>query len=257
MGRKISGVDLSIKKIRTVLKPLKCKLKDGLLGIWYLCVKSNRILVIGDSHASVFDQWCMRMRFPKTNFIMGNVQGATVSGLENPNSKTQAKQFFLKMLNEKKYTCVIIQIGEVDTGFVIWYRASKYVVDVQEMYDIAVLNYKKLIEEASLHGTVIVISTPLPTIADDNLWGEVANARKEVRTSQIERTKLTLDFNQEIREFCLNSQVTYISLDNESLGDNGVVKNELKNENSCDHHYSHEKYVNILAPKLKEILNHK
>lgn len=254
MGRQITGVNLNIIKI---LKYVKKRFRELLFSIWYLCTRSDRILVIGDSHADVFDQWCMRSRFPKTNFLLGNVQGATVSGLENPSSKTQAKRIFLKILDEKKYNRVIIQIGEVDTGFVIWYRASKYGVDVNEMYELAVKNYKQLIEEALLRGEVIVISTPLPTIADDNQWGEVANARKEVKASQVERTKLTLDFNREIEEFCLSQQVGYISLDQESLGENGVVNNKLKNRNPRDHHYSHEEYTEILAPKLTEILKYK
>ena len=241
-------------KIRIRLRGLKLAIRQCSLGLLYWLLRSERILVLGDSHAGVFDKLCIRKRFPRKNFIMGHVQGATVSGLENPGSKTQAKKFFLEMLHKETYDRVIIQIGEVDTGFVIWYRSQKYGVEVEEMYNLAVSNYRTLIQEVCTFAPTIVISAPLPTISDGYQWGEVANARKDVKTTQVERTKLTLDFNSEIQKLCGALSVPYISLDQVSIGEDGIVHDWLKNANHCDHHYSHSAYAEILAPPLKKLI---
>jgi len=163
---------------------------------------NESILVLGDSHAGVFGYWRFRYYFWRKKMIMCHVQGATASGLQNPSSKTQAAEIFQQALKEESYDRVFLQLGEVDTGFVIWYRSNKYNVPVEEMFKQAVEQYEKLILAAKERTPVVVFSTPLPTISDDNIWGEVANLRKDVKASQLERTTLTLKFNKAIEEFC-------------------------------------------------------
>jgi hypothetical protein len=215
---------------------------------------TKKILVLGDSHAQVFAYPLVKLYFPLTKFIVVSVGGATASGLENPNSKTQAYKMFKENLNENKnYSKIILMLGEVDTGFVIWYRAKKYNTNVKEMFNLAVKNYVDFIDKAKTYAKVTVISTPLPTITDDNDWGEVANLRKEVKVSQKERTKLTIEFNKAIERFCLTRNVTFINLDKESLGNNGLVKKELLNKNPNDHHYNRLQHVKLLA-KYKKLI---
>jgi len=181
---------------------------------------------------------------------MCHVQGATASGLQNPSSKTQAAEIFQQALKEESYDRVFLQLGEVDTGFVIWYRSNKYNVPVEEMFKQAVEQYEKLILAAKERTPVVVFSTPLPTISDDNIWGEVANLRKDVKASQLERTTLTLKFNKAIEEFCGVHEIDYISLDEESIGKDGLVKDSLKNSDPHNHHYADNAYAALLRPRL-------
>lgn len=209
----------------------------------------KKILVLGDSHVLVFEHKNFIKKFPFIWFHVCSVGGATASGLTNPNSKTKAFEIFEQFLLINKSKKVIVMLGEVDTGFVIWYRAKKYNVSVEDMFDKAVNNYTTFLKKLSLSRNLLIISTPLPTI-DDNSLGDVVNARKEVKTSQLERTALTIKFNSSIEKFCNENNINYLNLDNQSIGLNGLVKNELKNRDLSDHHYDFDKYSNLIIERL-------
>lgn len=145
-------------------------------------------------------------------------------------------------------------LGEVDTGFVIWYRAHKYQDSVSAMTDKATNSYFHFLQEVSSLHDVVCISTPLPTIQDGNDWGEVANLRKEVTATQLERTDLTIQFNRQIQSLCLQHGISYIMLDNTSLGKNGLVINTLVNNDPNDHHYDPDAYSSLLINHLSNHL---
>ncbi len=215
----------------------------------------RRILVLGDSHAAVFYHWHFDFSFPHYIFDVCSVGGATVSGLQNPNSKTRAYAIFEKVIQQRPANLYITLLGEVDTGFVIWYRAQKYQTSVDEMLELAIRNYEKLIEKLSKLGMVIVISAPLPTIPDINPCGKVANLRREVKASRRQRTELTLLFNHRVREICDKIGAYFVDLDAESLEEDGQVKKALLNRNPCDHHYNFGAYADMLIKKLSPLLS--
>ena len=219
-------------------------------------IARKRVLVIGDSHAEVFLSKRFVYSFPNIFFDICSVGGATISGLSNPNSKTNAHRIFTeKLYDDKKKDAVIILLGEVDTGFVIWYRAHKYREPIEKMLAKALVNYFSLIDKVSEKYKTIIISAPLPTIPDGDVKGEVANLRREVKASQKERTKLTLKFNSEVKRYCLGRKNTeFIDLDPVSLGKNGLVQERLLNKNRADHHYDKDAYAKLLIPFLRNIL---
>ncbi len=218
--------------------------------------KPDEVLVLGDSHVEVFKHWKFIQAFPSFTFSVCSVGGATASGLENPNSKTQAYTIFSKALEEKKRKKVIIMLGEVDTGFVIWYRAQKYGVDVTHMLTEAVKNYCSFLADVSTKADqIIVISTPLPTIKDRNAMGEVANLRKSVKTTIHERTALTLKFNREIEKYCKTQDITFINLDDDCLGVDGAVKKEMKSKNPRDHHYDQRQFSQLIIKRVGKFIH--
>lgn len=97
---------------------------------------------------------------------------------------------------------------------------------------------------------VIVISAPLPTIKDGSDWGEVADLRKGIHATQAERTELTLRFNIAVQNYCSKKQITYINLDYDSLGEDGLVQGAFIHKNCFDHHYDRLKYAITLSSKL-------
>ncbi|MDP5033266.1 SGNH/GDSL hydrolase family protein, partial [Paraglaciecola sp.] len=200
---------------------------NKLLNLIKRVFKTPCILVLGDSHAAIFEQNVWHFILKKFQIYVSWVGGATVSGLENPNSKTQAIKTFKEKVKQLQPDIILLQLGEVDTGFVIWFRAEKYHCLVEEMTSQAIMRYEKLIANMAEEARVIVISAPLPTIRDGQDWGEIANARSEITASQYERTKLTLEFNKKINQFCVNRGFDYINLDQDSLGENGLVSEEL------------------------------
>lgn len=232
-----------IKKVRKAVKVLFNRL--------FL----NEILVIGDSHTRVFRQKSLGKCVPGSFFHVIGVNGATASGLTNPNSKTQAYQVFRKALATTRAKRVVVMLGEVDTGFVIWYRTQKYNQPVEEMLKATVDTYTGFLLELKERGLqVTCISTPLPTIQDGNEWGEIARARKEVTASLRERTELTLSFNLQVEAFCRQHELCFLNFDHESLGDNGTVASVLLNSDPNDHHYNPSAYAAMIVPRLQKVL---
>ena len=217
---------------------------------------AREVLVLGDSHVATFTHSIFRKTMPLTRFRVCAVHGATVSGLENPNSVTNAMLTFRSELQAiRTDTIVITMIGEVDTGFVIWFRAEKNGISVDDAMDQAVGNYTRFIGELAARHRVIVVSTPLPTISDNNSWGEVANQRKEISASQIDRTDLTRRYNRSIENFCKQHEIPCINLDPLCIGADGLVLNELLNHDRTDHHYEPQAHAALLAPKIKVVLD--
>ncbi|MEI8241783.1 MAG: glycosyltransferase family 39 protein [bacterium] len=214
----------------------------------------ERVLVIGDSHAKIFRHFSFLLRLPRIHFQVAAKGGATASGLATPNSVTQAYQRFRKALDTIPRDRVIVQLGEVDTGYVIWYRAKKRQASVEDMFALAIKTYTHFLLEVAATDKVIVISAPLPTIVDGNDWGEVADQRKEVSTTRKQRTELTIQFNRTMETFCREHGLGYLNLDGDCLGEDGVVRQEYMHPSPKDHHYHEPRYARLLARRLGPML---
>jgi hypothetical protein len=216
--------------------------------------------VLGDSHTEVFS---FMQYFPFYAWHMDlevcTVHGATASGLANPNSKTNAKVSFENYcdLYVKKDDIVLLELGEVDCGFAIWYRAEKKTMKIQEQLDMALENYFKLIERVAkkCDNKVIICSTILPTIMDSQDFGEIANLRTEVKATQREGTELTLRFNAYLKNFAESSGFYFLNLDKHILNPlTGTVFNPFLNTNKLNHHLRNSRLAPILEKELKSIL---
>ena len=210
----------------------------------------KRVLVIGDSHAKIFRHYEFMFRLPRIHFEVSAKGGATASGLATPTSVTQAYQRFRKALDGPARDLVIVQLGEVDTGYVIWYRAKKHQASVESMFDLAIKTYSDFLLEVAATDRVLVISAPLPTITDGNDWGEVADQRKEVVTTQKQRSELTVLFNRRMEEFCRENGMVHLNLDAACMGENGIVRPYYLHADSNDHHYHAARYVRLLCRRL-------
>ena len=212
--------------------------------------------VLGDSHTGVFTRFKGK---PFYFFNILTVPGATISGIPNPKSKTQAGPKFRQYIEDRVYRndYVILQLGEVDCGFVLWLRSEKYGLPIEQLLDSSVENYKTLIELVIRHqkkpARVYVTSTMPPTIKDDQDWGDVANLRGEVKASQHERTRLTLEFNRRVAQMCGELGVNYIDLDKDLIdGDTNLVKSEYLNENKYNHHLANGKLSKLMYQKFAD-----
>ena len=113
-----------------MIKPI---LKN-LFGQFLNCTTVRNIIVLGDSHALVSMSRRFRRYFPLTKFDVCSVGGATTSGLDNPNSLTAAYEMFSNKLSSvPENSIVIVMLGEVDTGFVIWWRSQMSVPGIDLM----------------------------------------------------------------------------------------------------------------------------
>ncbi len=215
------------------------------------------VYCLGDSHIRVFNHPLFKWVFPILYFDITAVNGATASGLKNKDSKTQAGKIFEnKIQSISPGGTIIFCLGEVDCGNVIWRRAEKKELPVEDMLEEAVSNYVDIIQKTSIRHRVIVISAPLPTIGDGAPVGEVAMQRRGIKASQQERTQLTLKFNHDVATRVQDlRRVDYVNLDGVSLDPvTGLVQDGLKNPNKTNHHYHKARYARILAKALSDIL---
>ncbi len=221
-----------------------------------MTIKKKDILVIGDSHAFVFQHsGVFKQNFTNYDWDAFAVVGATISGIENPNSKTQALPKFMNKLEQGQRDIIILQLGEVDMGFVTWFRAEKYGDSIEKIKEQTISKYLSFIEVVSKYSErIIVLSSPLPTIPDVGAAGDVANQRSSIKASQLERTELTIAFNKKMQELSESGLFEYLNLDSQSLGENGLVDEKLINKVKSDHHYDKKAYAKLLVNNLKNYL---
>ena len=95
----------------------------------------SSVAFVGDSHVAYFRHAAEGGLLGKRQFAFCEVGGATAVGMRNPNSLTNALTTFSEFLKGVEKTCtVVIQLGEVDCGFVIWYRAEKYRESIDKQF---------------------------------------------------------------------------------------------------------------------------
>ena len=212
----------------------------------------KEILMLGDSHACVFKE--DEAHIPGYYFSVVDAGGATISGLKNPNSNSRALHQFKKALRWYFGNICVVILGEVDTGFVIWYRAKKHGLQVEEIFEQTVTNYTDFIKSIPNKKHVIILSAPLPTIRDGQDWGEVAGLRREVDAPLAERTNLTIALNARMQAFAQQYGIYCINLDAASLDENNTVKLGLLNADPNDHHYDTSAHLNLIMPELTKFV---
>src|ERR1700730_4354772 len=217
-------------------------------------LKRDHVLCLGDSHVAVMDH----VEMPGMWFRTKPLVGATASGVLNPQSKTNSlEKFTAKLAAGKPWQQIVLQLGEVDCGFLIWHRARRLDLGVDEQLAFTLDAYAKFIDlvVSMDYSRVLVLSVPLPTIGDDKTkWGEIANMRKTVTASQTERTALTLHFNEVLRDRCAALGVTFVDVTGGHLDlTTGLIDERFVREGQ-DHHLADGPYAGLVASELKRLL---
>jgi len=223
-------------------------------------IPRTNLYCLGDSHTEVFE-------YIKSNFLFSSfciktiiVQGATVSGFSNPNSKTQSMFKFENHINNciTPNDVILFELGEVDCGFVLWYKSQIGSCSINFSLNKAISNYEKLIDNAinKVGKKVIIMSAILPTIADGVNFGNIANKRSKIKATQSERTELTLRFNREMEIIASKKGVLYLNLDHILIDKKSkLIKSKFLNKNPENHHCDNHKLSLVLIKELKRIKN--
>ncbi|WOD06177.1 hypothetical protein [Marinomonas sp. GJ51-6] len=216
---------------------------------------NKRLLVLGDSHAHIFKAGKFGIRFPEYDWSLCYVMGATLIGLQNENSKTKALEQYRDKLGEIAPDVALTLIGEVDIGYHVWFKNKANNEPVEKTIERILASYVSFWTEIKKYtSSIICVSTPLPTIPDHDQVGDVALSRKFVDASQLQRTEVTLLFNQRLKALVAQEAVQYLDLDLLSLGDDGLVIPDLLHPNRFDHHYFGRTYSNMLVEQLSRFL---
>lgn len=217
---------------------------------------TQQVLVLGDSHVRVFEHWWFMWAWPRVRWHVVYVAGGSATGLGNPQSLTQARARYEEALQHVPHDLVVINLGEVDTGYTIWARAARHGRDPLPMMAQAVQRYADFIQRVATGHRAVVIGAPLPTLPDDFVPSdEVGTRRKSVSQSLAERTALTLQFNDRIAEACRALGVPHLDDRAHSLGPDGRVHPAWQRTGEPDHHYDRKTYARWLAQALRPHLS--
>lgn len=217
------------------------------------------LLLLGDSHIRYF-QFAAELHLLGERLVtVAPVDGATAVGLRNPKSASQALVAFREALQSAAPdSIVIVQLGEVDCGFVIWYRAQKYGESVEQQMRESIDAYFEFIDDARARGfeRIIITGATLPTIRDGQDWGEVADARREVAVALKQRTLLTLSYNLELERGAEARGLPYCDISDELLDfARGEIKEEFRHPDPLDHHLHYERAARCWARRLHGLLD--
>ena len=228
----------------------------------------HQILVLGDSHSEVFrfiDTENSEYFFP---FIC-TVTGATAQGAVNMNSQTNALQVFNKQIEKygKKTNKLLIMLGEVDCGFLIWVRAKRLGIEVDEQIELSITNLFSFIQDTLeannndyLPSDIIIAGSILPVIEDNSALEHLNGVRAEADISQQLRTEKTLEYNHKLKERCEKEGYNYIDITTPTLGDNGLINTfYTRKENEwygdLDHHLDSLKTSSLWKIEIEKVIN--
>lgn len=204
----------------------------------------KRVLILGDSHAGVFKY---ANTIPDEDFVFDGliIGGATAQGAINPNGKSNALNIFKDALNKKatNFDYIMIMLGEVDCGFVIWYYSEKFNVSIDDQLNRSINNLTEFIRLYVLpkfnSNQIILLGAVLPTILDNCDKMFLKGARSDICANLEQRINLTFRYNGMLREVSKKLGVKYCDISKAIYDDKTKkVKSVYLNENPHDHHLS-------------------
>jgi len=208
-------------------------------------------MALGDSHLDVLQFAASLDLLDVENSYFSIVPGATAVGLRNPNSLTDALNIFRCSLSEqKKISHVLVHLGEVDCGFVIWWRAKKYGESIDVQLQASLNAYGVFLREIQQQYSVnlCVAGATLPTIRDGLDLSDVANKRSEIQVSLQLRTELTLRYNDALKAMAQQLGISYFDITDSVLNKSShMIHDFFRHHDIYDHHLDQNKTVGIWA----------
>jgi hypothetical protein len=209
---------------------------------------------MGDSHMVYFKAAAESGLFGSRRFSFCVVPGATATGMRNPNSMSDALGRFRRSLGwTEKYALTVIQLGEVDCGFVMWLRAQRHGDSVASQMEASIAAYADFLREmiAGGHRRIVLTGATPPTIRDGAVIGDVADARREVTASQAERTALTVRYNARLKALAAELGLCWADATEDLIDPStGLVADRFLNADAADHHLETQAAGRIWAKKL-------
>jgi hypothetical protein len=215
-------------------------------------------LIVGDGHVGYFRQAVQMIGLLPWQYQICEVDGATAVGMRNPLTTINALQVFRDFLRDKsRQATVIVQLGEADCGFVVWYRAQLYDEPVQEQVSDAIGAYLAFLTELQRDGfrDIVVTGATLPTIPPGDAVGEEARLRRDLPGNLPHRTRLTLDYNKVLQSKARDLRLQYLDISASLLDpETKTVRAACLNPNPADHHLDYDAVGRLWADKLRGLI---
>lgn len=222
--------------------------------------RGRRVLVLGDSHSGVFE-YCFDHGLLAPHWVNCEiVAGATAVGLNNDTSASGAWRKFDQALDRHAdFDVVAIVLGECDCSFALWKKAERLTVAPETLIAGSLSGICRLIDRIRNGSAVparkiIVVGAILPTVDTASAAGQENLLRREIKASQAERTRLVLDFNEQLRQLAAMTGIAYFDLTAQTRDPaTGLIDRRFVAD-AGDHHISHPASARLWASQLVSLL---
>jgi hypothetical protein len=188
----------------------------------------------------------------RTSSSFPGVWGGTATGILNPHSKSEClKRLSTRLSYAPRWQQVCIQLGEMDCGHLIWNRAERHGLSVDQQLCLTLDSYTMFIQRVIEEGRwVLVLSAPLPAINDSPHKLGPAKLRAQA-ASMRQRTELTLRFNAQLRERCDGVGAVFIEVTSGQLDPaTGLIHPRFLRNNADDNHLARGPYSELISREL-------
>jgi hypothetical protein len=217
----------------------------------------SNFLLLGDGHIAYFPRALQIAGFLGWQYQTCEVPGATSAALRNPNSAVNAFSRYRDFLRDKsRQATVILQLGETDCGFVMWYRAQRHNETIADQLRVSMAAYLGFLHEIRYMGFIDIVITgaTLPAIQDGHDWGESNDKRREVIATLAERTKLTLDYNKALQGHARELGLRYLDITGDLIDPaTKTVQTRYINADSNDPQLDYQSLGMLWAEKMRAL----
>ncbi|MCK9284826.1 MAG: hypothetical protein M0P39_11145 [Rhodocyclaceae bacterium] len=243
---------MRFRKLRNSLikryRHLRCKLSGG-----------RRILILGDSHAGVFEYIFDNGLLLPHVINCEIVGGATAYGLNNEASSTGAFRKFQEGFHRfEHYDVIVVMLGEVDCSSALWLKATKENRPAGEYLSHSMQGVRRLVDwirRQEGKRKLVLAGSILPTVKDSQLDNQALEARRKIRVGQRARTDLVLRFNEELRNLAATLDVSYMDITAPTLDpETGLVIDDVLVQGRVDHHHSQSETAAYWVSELRRVL---
>jgi hypothetical protein len=219
----------------------------------------HKILIIGDSHAGVFEYAFDHDLLAPHLLNCDIVGGATASGLNNDKSVTSSfSKFQASIRRFADYDVVVIMLGEVDCSFALWNRAKLRGESVFEQIPHAVKGVERLLDWSMAQlgrRNFVLAGSILPTIKDEQIDLQYYELRRSVRATQRERSDLVLALNDALRKLAGRRGLHYVDITSRTIdAEQGVVREQFIVAEKLDHHQSQAGTAPLWVEEMTRVL---
>ena len=217
----------------------------------------KKLLVFGDSHARVFG--FMKTKINDIDITSFDISESTAIGCLNKKSVSgffkKFNDFVSKSNDLNTYDNILIMLGEIDCGFLIKVMSEKRKTSIEEQLKISTDNLFEFIEKHVCRHfppeKIIICGSILSVIKDGVVWDD--NIRKRNKSTQKEKTDLTIKFNNILKDFSENKNMNYIDITDDTIGENGLINDKWLDVDEYEHHLPSNKIWRLWYNKINNL----
>jgi len=218
----------------------------------------SSFLLLGDGHIGYFTRAMQIAGFLGWQYQTCEVNGATAIGMRNPNCAVNAFGVYRSFLQDKsRQATVVLQLGEVDCGFVMWFRAQRYNETVADQMRLSAAAYLGFLHEIRYMGflDIVITGATLPAIQDGYDWGGTEDWRSDVTATLAERTKLTLDYNKALQGYAKELGLRYLDVSGDLIDSTSkTVQTRYLSADRNDPHLDYTAVGTLWAEKFRALV---